>query len=76
MYQTYTLALSCIVIISRTQPAITYLKLTKETLEKGVKYVQSYLKKHQNDAKDVVLASLLLTLNIFHTLFLCFYCQL
>ena len=75
MYQTYTLALGCIVIISRTQPAITCLKLTKETLEKGVKYVQSYLKKHQNDAKDVVLVSLL-TLNIFHTLFLCFYCQL
>ena len=31
-------------------------------------------KRHQNDANGVVLVSLLLTLNIFHTLFSCFYC--
>ena len=39
------------------QPAITSSKLTIETLER------------RNDATDVVLVSLLLTLNIFHTLF-------
>ena len=39
-----------------TQPAITCSKLTIETLERGVKYVQS--------AIGVVLASLLFTLNI------------
>ena len=42
-----------------TQPVLlTCSKLTIETLEQGVKYVQC-----------VVLVSLLLTLNIFHTLF-------
>ena len=40
-----------------TQPAFTCSKLTIETLEQGVKYVQSYM------------VSLLLTLNIFHILF-------
>ena len=43
-----------------TQPAITCSKLI-ETLEQGVKYVQSYL---------------LLTLNIFHYLLYCFCCWL
>ena len=42
--------------ITYSQPAFTCSKLTVETLEQGVKY-------------DVVLVSLLLTLNIFHTLF-------
>ena len=42
---------------TETQPTIACSKLTKETLEQDVKY----------DA--VVLVSLLLTLNIFHTLF-------
>ena len=40
-----------------TKPAFTYSKLTIETLEQGVKYV------------DVVLMSLLLPLYIFHTFF-------
>ena len=39
-----------------------------ETLEKGAKYVQS------NDFIEVVLVFLLLTLNIFHIFFYCFYC--
>ena len=43
---------------TRAQSPITCSKLTIETLERGVKY-----------ATDVVLVSLLLTLNIFHTLF-------
>ena len=47
----------------------TYSKSTIETLEKDVKYVQSQQYKHQNDATDVVLVFLLLTLNIFHTFF-------
>ena len=42
------------------QPAIICLKLTIEILEQGVKYV---------DANGVVLVSLLLTLNVFYTLF-------
>ena len=41
------------------QSAITCSKLTTETLEQGVKYV--------NGVNGVVLVSLLLTLNIFHT---------
>ena len=41
-----------------TQPAITCSKVTIETLEQGV---------------NLPLVSLLLTLNIFHTLFWCFY---
>ena len=43
------------------QPVITCSKLTTETLELGVKYVH-------NNADGVDLVSLLLTLNIFHTL--------
>ena len=38
-------------------------KLTMETLEQGLKFV------HNKDNNDVVRVSLLLTLNIFHTLF-------
>ena len=40
-------------------PAFTCSKLTIETLEQGVKYVQSQ--------QNFVQVSLLLTLNIFHT---------
>ena len=47
--------------ISLSQPAITCSKLTRETLEQGVKYVQSWM-------PVVLLMSLLLTLNIFRTL--------
>ena len=40
-----------------------------------VKSVQSYNKDTRNiDVIDVVIVSLLLTLNIFHTLFECFHC--
>ena len=53
---------------STAQSAFTYSKLTIETREQGVKYVQSY-QKHQNDVIGVVLVSLMLTLNIFRTLF-------
>ena len=45
-----------------SQPAITRSKLTIETLEQGVKYVQS-------NAIGIVLVSLLLLLDIFHPLF-------
>ena len=52
-----------------TQPVFTCSKLAVEKLEQGVKYVQNWQWKHQNnDAIGVVLMSLLLTLNIFHTL--------
>ena len=51
-----------------TQVIFTCSNSTIETLEKGVKYVQSQ-KKHQNDAIDVVLVFLILPLNIFHTIF-------
>ena len=46
----------------RTRIISTCSKLTTKTLEQGVKYVIIY-------AMGVVLMSLLLTLNIFHTLF-------
>ena len=49
--------------------AITCSKLTLETLEQDVKYVQSKQSRPQNDGNDVVLVSLMLTLNIFDTLF-------
>ena len=47
----------------------TQSKLTVETQEKEIKYVQS----KQKDT-DVVLESLLLTLNIFYIFVYCFYC--
>ena len=50
------------------QLTFTCPKSTIETLEKGVKYDQSS-QGHQNDSNDVILVSLLLTLNIFHTFF-------
>ena len=50
------------------QPATTCSKLTTETLEQDVKYVQSEQQRHQNDANGVVLVSLLLTLNKFRTM--------
>ena len=53
---------------AHSQPTITYLKLTIETLEQGVKYVHSKQLRHEKDAIGIVLVSLLLTLNIFHTL--------
>ena len=37
-----------------------------ESLEKGMKYVQSQQEKHQDDPIDVVLVFLLLTLNKFY----------
>ena len=52
-----------------SQLAYTYLKLTTATLYQGVKYVPSQQQRHQNDGNGFVLVSLLLTLNIFHTLF-------
>ena len=53
-------------------------KLAIKTSERRqcVEHVQSKHKRHQNDANGVVLVSLMLTLNIFRTLFWCFYCQL
>ena len=41
----------------------------EETLEKGVKYVQNKHWTYQDDASDVALVTLLLTLNLFHTFF-------
>ena len=49
------------------QPTITCSKLTIETLEKGVKYVQQV--NNKDNRTSLTLLSLLLTLNIFHTLF-------
>ena len=56
-------------VSATTQPAFTCSKLTIETPEQGLKYVQNYQKGHQNDAIGIVLVSLLLTFNIFQTLF-------
>ena len=48
-----------------TQQPFTSSKSTIETLEKGVTYVQSYQWRYKKDAIEVVLVSLLLTLNYF-----------
>ena len=58
-----------LILVLSAKPAFTYSKLTIETLERGVQYVQSQEKRHQKDASGVVLVSLLLNLNILHTLF-------
>ena len=49
---------------------------TTERVEKDMKYVQSCQQRYHNDASDVVLVSLLLTLNMFFTFFYCFSCLL
>ena len=49
------------------QPTITCSKLTTETLEKDVKYVQQV--NNKDNRTSLTLLPLLLTLNIFHTLF-------
>ena len=59
-----------------SHPANIYLfqvnnKNTKKIFSKSTKQL-----KHQNDVNDFVLVSLLLTLNLFHTLFWCFYDRL
>ena len=41
-----------------SQQTNTCLKSTKEILGKGVKYVESYQSRHQNDVIDVFLVSL------------------
>ena len=46
-----------------TKPVFTCSKLTKETLEQGKKYVQSWQWRHQDDAVGIVLVPLLLTLS-------------
>ena len=48
--------------MSTLQLTFTCSNSTIETLEKGVKYVQSLQLKHQNDVIEVVLVFLLLTL--------------
>ena len=47
-----------------SQTTFTCSKLTIEALKQGVKYVQNEQKRHQNKANNVVLLSLLLTLNM------------
>ena len=60
-------------LLFNTQLAFAYSKLTIETLEQDVKYVQGQQSRHQNEAYGVVVLSLLLTLNILYTLFWRFY---
>ena len=50
----------------KIQQTCSFSTSTIETLEKDVKYVQSW---RQNDVNNVVLMSFLSTLNIFHTSF-------
>ena len=52
-----------------TQQIFTCSKLTIETAEKGVKYVQSQQKRDQCENSDVVLVSVLTILNIVHAFF-------
>ena len=58
------------------RPATTCSRSTMDTLEQCVKSIQSQQYKHQSDVAEVLLVSLLLTLNKFHTLFWCFLCWL
>ena len=60
-------------VIIKDQANIHMFKVTIETIEEGVKYVQSQQIKYRNDVIYVVLVFLLLTVNIFHTFFHCFY---
>ena len=53
--------------------SFTYLIPIRETLEKGVKYIQIQQQRHQNDVNGFVQVSLLLTLNMFRTFFQYFY---
>ena len=59
-------------VIIKDQANIHMFKVTIETIEEGVKYVQSQQIKYRNDVIYVVLVFLLLTFNIFHTFFHCF----
>ena len=63
------LHLRCLIGLSTPSHPASCSKLTIETLEQGVKYIKSSQYRHQNDGNGVILVSLLLTLNIFHTLF-------
>ena len=57
-----------------TRPANIYLlKVIIERLENGVKYVNNM--NTINDIHNVVLVSLSITLNTFHTFFWCIYCD-
>ena len=58
-------------------PAGIYLiKVNNRNTRTRWKICSKLAKRHQNDANGVVKMSLLLTLNIFHILFQCFYCEL
>ena len=48
-----------------TQKTLTGSKLSTKTLEKGVKYVQSYQRRHQNDVTGILLC--VFTVNFEHT---------
>ena len=65
-FQANTFAVSFLVEI---QPAFTCPKLKIETLEQGVMFVRVFIVDFEHISHRVVLVSLLLTLNIFHTLF-------
>ena len=56
-------------ILSATQSVFTRLKLTIETTEQGVKLIKVNNKDTRTTPNGVFLVSLLLTLNIFQTLF-------
>ena len=57
-----------------SQPAFSCSQSTMETPKRYLYTVQSEQQGHQNDINDVVLVSLLLTFDRFHTLFWCFGC--
>ena len=64
-YALFTLLHSYLKTPYLTQQPFTCFKSAIEALEKGLTYVQSYQWKYQKDAIEVVLVSLLLTLNYF-----------
>ena len=56
-------------ILEPSQKTTTYSKLATEASEQGVKTVQNSEWRHMNDVNDIVLVLLLLTGNIFYTMF-------
>ena len=66
-------SLQCTLII-QFQQASTCSQLTANTRKRCEICSNLTIKTYQNDVIDIVLVSLLLTLNIFYNFFCCFYC--
>ena len=52
-----------------SQQAVTFSKLATEAQEQDVKTVQSWGRRHKNNANDILLVFLFLAVKIFHAMF-------